>query len=155
DFGDGRIFEQDPLIPTAWRGDWNVSTVLQDEAAGAATGGVIYLTNIHRLYDPSSRGVGDEDNYDFMGPAVSKAKALDTAQVLRERITSHPRLLVLNDEAHHVWDPNSKWNEAIAFLHQTTRKRGGGLIAQLDLSATPKDEKGQIFKHVVCDTPLG
>jgi type III restriction enzyme len=155
DFGDGRIFESDPLVPTAWRGDWNVSVVLQDEAAGASTGGVIYLTNIHRLYNPNARGSRDPDTYGFMGPVVSKAKALDTAQALRERITSHQRLMVLNDEAHHVWDPNSAWNEAIAFLHETTRKRGGGLVAQLDLSATPKDEKGQIFRHVVCDTPLG
>lgn len=155
DFGDGRIFHADPLIPTAWRGDWNVSVVLQDEAAGASSGGVIYLTNIHRLYDPRLRRSGDPDTYDFMGPTVSKAKALDTSQALRERITSHPRLMVLNDEAHHVWDPGSAWNEAISFLNETTSRRGGGLVAQLDFSATPKDEKGNIFRHVVCDTPLG
>lgn len=155
DFGNGRIFERDPLIPTAWKGDWHVSVVLQDEAGGAATGGVIYLTNIHRLYDPSTRGSSVNDTYDFMGPTVSKAKALDTGQVLRDRITSHQRLIVLNDEAHHVWDPDSAWNEAITFLHETTRKRGGGIAAQLDLSATPKDNRGEVFRHVVCDTPLG
>src|ERR1043166_2659598 len=154
DFANGKIFETDPLIPLAWRGDWNVSTVLQDEATGAATSGVIYLTNIHRLYDPSSRKKSAE-TYDFMGPAVSKSKALDTAQELRDRITSHPRLMVLNDEAHHVWDPDSAWNDAITFLNGTTRRRGGGLVAQLDLSATPKDSKGNVFRHVVCDTPLG
>ena len=155
DFGGGRIFDHDPLIPYAWRGDWNVSVVLQDEATGAATGGVIYLTNIHRLYDQASRRGRGPETYDFMGPEVSQAKALDTAQVLRDRITSHPRLMVLNDEAHHVWDPDSAWNEAISFLHETTRKRGGGLVAQLDLTATPKDNKGNMFRHVVCDTPLG
>ncbi len=32
---------------------------------------------------------------------------------------------------------------------------GGGLVAQLDFSATPKDNKGHVFRHVVCDTPLG
>jgi type III restriction enzyme len=51
--------------------------VLQDEASGAATGGVIYLTNIHRLYDPKSRS-REAETYDFMGPPVLKAKALDT-----------------------------------------------------------------------------
>jgi type III restriction enzyme len=91
-----------------------------------------------------------------MGPAVSKATALDTAAALRERITKHPRVMVINDEAHHVWDPDSAWNEAIRFIHETNRQRGGaGLAAQLDFSATPKDDKGQVFKHVVCDTPLG
>jgi type III restriction enzyme len=28
-------------------------------------------------------------------------------------------------------------------------------VAQLDFSATPKDNKGNIFKHVICDAPLG
>ncbi len=155
DFGNGAIFHKDPLIPPAWQGDWNVSVVLQDEASGTSSGGVIYLTNIHRLYDPRTRRGGDAETYDFMGPAVSKSKALDTSQALRERITSHPRLMVLNDEAHHVWDAGSAWNEAISFLHDTTHKRGGGIVTQLDLSATPKDDKGNVFRHVVCDTPLG
>lgn len=155
DFGGGRIFHRDPLIPHAWRGDWNVSVALQDETVGATSGGVIYLTNIHRLYDPASRRGREPETYDFMGPAVSKAKALDTGQVLRERITSHLRLMVLNDEAHHVWDPDSAWSDAITFLNETTRKRGGGLVAQLDFSATPKDNKGNVFRHVVVDTPLG
>lgn len=155
DFGGGRIFDRDPLIPTHWAGDWNVSVVLQDETGGAQTGGVIYLTNIHRLYDPSTRRTREPETYGFVGPAVSRSKALDTGQALRERITSHPRLMVLNDEAHHVWDPDSAWNDAISFLHTATRRRGEGLIAQLDFSATPKNGRGDVFQHVVCDTPLG
>jgi type III restriction enzyme len=149
------IFDADPLIPSEWRGDWNLSVILQDEAAGATTGGALYLTNIHRLYDPDKRKSAASETYQWMGPAVSKA-ALDTAEALRERITKHPRVLILNDEAHHVWDPDSAWNEAIGFLNHTIRQRGGsGLVAQLDFSATPKDNKGQLFKHIVCDAPLG
>lgn len=150
------IFDTDPLIPTEWRGDWNLSVVLQDEAGGAHTGGVLYLTNIHRLFDTSKRRKSGPEYYDWAGPPVSKAKALDTAAALRERITEHRRIMVLNDEAHHVWDPDSAWNEAIAWLHDTGRKRGGdGITAQLDFSATPKDNNANFFKHIVCDTPLG
>jgi type III restriction enzyme len=157
DFGDGRIFDDDPLIPFVWRGDWNVNTVLQDEASGAVTGGTIYLTNIHRLYDVAKRKARkDGEAYAWMGPAVSKGSALDTGAALRDRITAHHRVMVLNDEAHHVWDPESAWNEAIRFLHESIKARsGGGLAAQLDFTATPKDNKGQRFKHIVCDTPLG
>lgn len=160
DFANGKIFygpESDPLIPPEWVGDWNLSVVLQGEAGGASTGSVLYLTNIHRLYDSGKRRTKkDEETYDWMGPAVSKSKALDTGAALRDRITSHKRIMVLNDEAHHVWDADSAWNEAIQFLHETIRKKtGGGIISQLDFSATPKDNKGQVFKHVVCDTPLG
>jgi type III restriction enzyme len=153
--GGADIFDRDPLIPVEWRGDWNLTTVLQDEASGASTGGTLYLTNIHRLFDNTRKRESGE-TYDWMGPAVSKSKALDTGVVLRDRITSHERILVMNDEAHHVWDPDSAWNEAIKSLHETIRKRtGGGLLAQLDFSATPKDNKANYFKHVVCDTPLG
>lgn len=157
DFGDGKIFDNDPLIPSEWRGDWNMSVVLQDEAGGASMGGTLYLTNIHRLYDPEKRKKKEEaETYAWAGPPVSRNKALDTGAALRERITSHRRIMVLNDEAHHVWDPGSSWNDAIRFLHESIgRKSGGGLSAQLDFSATPKGDKGQVFKHVVCDTPLG
>jgi len=157
DFGNGVIFDKDPLIPVAWRGDWNLSVVLQGEAAGAATGGTLYLTNIHRLYDISKRRTKKEaETYEWMGPPVSKATALDTGKELRKRITAHDRVMVLNDEAHHLWDPGSAWNEAISFLHQEIRnKTEGGLCAQLDFSATPKDNHGNIFQHVICDSPLG
>ncbi len=149
------IFDTDPLIPVEWLGDWNLTTVLQDGASGASTGGTLYLTNIHRLFDNTRERKAGE-TFDWMGPAVSKAKALDTGAALRERITGHQRVMVMNDEAHHVWDPDSAWNEAIKFLHDTIRKRtGGGLLAQLDFSATPKDNKANYFKHIICDTPLG
>lgn len=157
DFGDGKIFESDPLIPEAWRSDWNISIVLQDEASGAATGGRIYLTNIHRLYDVSKRKSKKEiETQDWLGPAVSKAKALDTGEALRERVTSHHKIMVLNDEAHHLWDPGNAWNEAIDYIHQTIGERtSGNIVAQLDFTATPKDNHGRIFQHVICDTPLG
>ncbi len=156
DFGAGLIFDTDPLIPAEWKGDWNMSTVLQDESGGVATGGTLYLTNIHRLYEKKKRRKKDAETYDWMGPAVSKSSALDTGTALRGRITSHRKIMVLNDEAHHVWDPDSAWNEAITHLHNTLRSRTGGQItAQLDFSATPKDNKSQVFKHVICDSPLG
>jgi len=150
------IFMTDPLIPSEWRGDWNFSVVLQDEASGTSTGGVLYLSNIHRLFEARRGGKKDAETYDWAGPAVSKGKALDTGAELRDRITSHKRVMVLNDEAHHVWDPGSAWSDAIRWLHDTLNKRSGeGLVAQLDFSATPKDNKGRMFSHVVCDTPLG
>lgn len=157
DFVEEDIFRKDPLIPPEWTGDWNMSVVLQSEASGAATGGVIYLTNIDRLYDPKKRKRSrNDDTYDWLGPAVSKASALDTGEHLRQRITQHRRLMVLNDEAHHIWDPDLAWARAIEFLNdQIHQKYGEQLVAQLDFTATPKDNKGQLFKHVVCDTPLG
>lgn len=156
DFGEGRIFDKDPLIPSAWRGDWNLSVVLQDEASGAATGGTLYLTNIHRLYATRQRRTRDAETFGWAGPAVSRASALDTSAALRARVTSHPNLMVINDEAHHVWDPDSAWNEALTTLDSAMRERNGyGLTAQLDFSATPKNNHGVLFKHIITDSPLG
>ncbi len=156
DFGDGRVFDTDPLIPPAWRGDWNLSVVLQDEASGAATGGTLYLTNIHRIYEARTRARSEAETYSWMGPAVSRASALDTSEALRKRVTSHPNLMVINDEAHHLWDPDSAWFEALGFLNDAYKARNGvGLTAQLDFSATPKDKDGNLFKHIVSDSPLG
>lgn len=156
DFGNGRIFDTDPLIPTSWRGDWNLSVVLQDEASGAATGGTLYLTNIHRLYTARQRRTREAETYDWAGPAVARASALDTSEALRNRILSHPNLMVINDEAHHVWDPGSAWNEVLFSLDEGMKtKNGFGLAAQLDFSATPKDNRGNLFKHIVTDSPLG
>ena len=76
DFGDGKVFDSDPLIPAAWRGDWNISVSLQDGAGGAATGGTIYLTNIHRLYDLSKRkGKKEVETHDWLGPIDEAARS--------------------------------------------------------------------------------
>ena len=140
---------KDPLIPPEWAGDWNFSVVLQDEASGASTGGVLYLTNIHRLFEPRKVRKGETETYEWAGPSVSKGKALDTGAELRDRITAHKRLMVLNDEAHHVWDPGSAWNQAIRWLHDMLGKRAGtGLVAQLDFSATAKGQQGS--RHPTC-----
>lgn len=147
------IFDVDPIVPPAWRPDWNVSVALQDESSASVSGGTIYLTNIHRLYDRPRRS-RTPDTYEWAGPQVSK-RALDVTKELRDRMASHKRLMVLNDEAHHVWDPGSAWNEAIAYLHTESSKFGGAVVSQIDLSATPRDDRGRIFRHVVCDTPLG
>jgi type III restriction enzyme len=57
----------------------------------------------------------------------------------------------------HVWDPESAWNEAIEFVDRSIRERSGseGICAQLDFSATPKDNKGHYFQYIICDSPLG
>ena len=106
--GGSDIFDNDPLITVEWRGDWNLTTVLQDEAGGAHTGGVLYLTNIHRLFDNTNRRSAKGEAFDWMGPAVAKATALDTGAFLRDRITSHERVMVLNQWCRKVCSPGCR-----------------------------------------------
>lgn len=159
DFEDGIIFYRDPLLPEEWKSDFQIQVVLQDEPGGASTRGTIYLTNIHRLYE--KREERERDNVDnakvsIFGPPVKKAQALDTGEALRERITSHPRIMVLNDEAHHLHDPDLAWNRAIETLHRQSLSKGNrGICLQLDFTATPKHTDGSLFQHIMCDFPLG
>lgn len=161
DFENCAIFYQDPLIPEEWRSDFQMQVVMQDEPGGAATTGVIYLTNIHRLYvdceSPVDCGsMASAIQNPIWGPPVVRNRALDTGADLRARITAHPRLMVLNDEAHHLHDPDLAWNQAIEALHAESLKRGNrGICAQLDFTATPKHNDGSFFYHIVVDFPLG
>ena len=157
DFENCAIFHSDPVIPDEWKSDFQVQVVLQDEPGGSASQGTIYLTNIHRLYEKRNNDDEEEDGRrDLRGPDVKRAQALDTGEALRDRITTHPRLMVLNDEAHHLHDPDLAWNRAIDALHsQCVSKGNAGICLQVDFTATPKHNDGQLFRHIVCDFPLG
>lgn len=162
DFENGAIFQDDAHIPDEWKNDFQVQVVLQDEPGGASSQGAVYLTNIHRLYEKNDVIANDSDALrrreasSIFGPEVKRGKALDTSAALRVRIASHPRLMVLNDEAHHLHDAELAWNRAIDTLHQLNLQKGGaGICAQLDFTATPKHNNGDLFRHIICDFPLG
>ncbi len=148
DFSNGKIFRTDPLIPNAWQKDWHVNVIEQNEPGGAGEG-VIYLTNIQKLYPKRQRNA--DEYYDFMGPPVPTTRSIDIGAELRARISKESRLMILNDEAHHVWHPDLAWNQALKFFHDEC----DSIVAQLDFSATPRDQGGNPFRHIICDTPLG
>lgn len=157
DFENGAIFFNDPLIPDEWRGDFQMQIILQDEPGGAVTQGALYLTNIHRLYETRARRKAEPQATDsLLGPPVQRARALATDEALRARITAHDRIMILNDEAHHLHDPDLAWNRAIDALHEQSLARGKhGICLQLDFTATPKHNDGELFRHIICDFPLG
>lgn len=160
DFGDAATFRRDPLIPPEWAEDFQLTVVLQDELVPITTPGALFLTNVQRLYEPP-KGKKDTDPNPveaMVGPRVTDG-AGSSAEALFQRIASRERVMVVNDEAHHVWSEKLKWNQSIERLHETLQEKasddaGAGVIAQLDFSATPKDQKGRAFRHVVVDYPL-
>ena len=54
DFGDGATFRRDPLVPPEWSHDFDLAVLLQDDPSPVTARGVLYLTNIQRLYEPST-----------------------------------------------------------------------------------------------------
>jgi type III restriction enzyme len=162
DFGDAATFRREPLIPTEWSPDFDLAVLLQDDFAPVTSRGVLYLTNVHRLYEPSetaARSGAPNPVEAMLGPRVNRDVDRSSAEELFDRIADRDRVMVLNDEAHHVHDEKLKWNQTIERLHDELRKRaahdaGAGVVSQLDYSATPKYEKGGVFRHVVVDYPL-
>ena len=148
DFGGGKIFHTDPLIPPAWKKDWHLDVIQQNEPGGVSEG-VLYLTNIQKLYPKRQPRLNQY--YSFMGPPARPTKSIDIGAELRERISKESRLMILNDEAHHVWHPKLAWNQALQFFNE----KCDSVVAQLDFSATPRDQGAKAFDHIVCDTPLG
>jgi type III restriction enzyme len=160
DFGDAATFRRDPLVPPEWEEDFQLTVVLQDELAPITTPGALFLTNVQRLYEPPKRKKDTDPNpvEAMVGPRVTEGGG-SSAEELFQRIAGRERVMVVNDEAHHVWSDKLKWSESIERLHgalceQTPSDVGAGVISQLDFSATPKDQKGRIFRHVVVDYPL-
>jgi type III restriction enzyme len=163
DFADAATFRRDPLIPPEWESDFDLTVVLQDELTPVTGRGALYLTNVQRLYEPpAKRGAGAPNPVEAMlGPRVNRdVNASESGAVrLFERIADSDRVMVVNDEAHHVWSEKLQWNQTIERLHAALQERSGddagaGVVSQLDFSATPKTQQGTIFRHVVCDYPL-
>lgn len=155
--GEVSVFYRDPVLPREFADDFSLQVVMQDDAGGGVYKGALYLTNIHRLYDEKdSKAAKEKQTPSWAGPEVNPNKVFKTGERLRDRITSHPLVMVLNDEAHHLHDKDLAWPKAIEAINLQSRSKGnGGVMAQLDFTATPKHNDGNLFRHIVSDFPLG
>jgi type III restriction enzyme len=162
DFGNSQTFRRDPLVPPEWAHEFDVTVLLQDDVTPVTSQGVLYLTNIQRLYEPvdGEHGPSPMNPVEAMvGSRVNRDLNFYTGGQLFGALAGRERVMVLNDEAHHVHDQKLKWNQTIERLHTELRRRAAGdpeagVVSQLDFSATPKYEKGGVFRHVVVDYPL-
>jgi type III restriction enzyme len=150
DFGGGRIFRADPVIPRELEIFWDFDCVLRGEAEKAHSEGTLFLTNIQQFYDRADRSSGDEPEImsEMLGskPPANRLQLTDFGDRIALRAG---RLLVVNDEAHHTHDEASEWNKILRALHGKTP-----LTAQLDFTATPRFQKGGIFPWTIFDYPL-
>ncbi|MGH7917077.1 MAG: DEAD/DEAH box helicase, partial [Candidatus Binataceae bacterium] len=161
DFDGLRIFHDDPVLPDNgyqgqnWLDDFQLTLHVQDAIGAVSDSGNIFLTNIQRVYDNGSAPSFDDDDTSdyFLGkrPAgKTNQSRLDVARIVREV----PDLVVINDEAHHIHDPEMAWFKNIEDIANQLRLRGSKLSAQFDLTATPKHSNGAIFVQTISDYPL-
>lgn len=116
DFEGGIVFQTAPLLPSEFKPDFALTTVLQDESTPVTTDGVLVLTNIQRLYErPAAAPANPVDA--AIGPHVNRDVDAASAEAFFKRVSNLGDILVLNDEAHHVWSDKHRWNQTIDALH--------------------------------------
>jgi type III restriction enzyme len=151
DFGGGRIFQLDPIIPDELRIYWDFDCYMRGEAERASSQGALYVTNIQQLHDrPEPKDAEPPVMTAMLGPKPP-ASPQEIEDFVPRIIARGGPIVVLNDEAHHTHEEDSEWNQCIRQLHQDVPN---GLAAQLDFTATPRHTKGQLFSWTVSDYPL-
>ena len=154
DFGGGRTFRSDPVIPPAFSNMWDVEYYVRGDAERAHSEGALYLTNIQRLYERSSDQGSSEDEPSEMTNVLGTLPSTSLNEIeefIPRLLKRGGPILVVNDEAHHTHDEDLKWNE---FIRELNNKITGGVGAQLDFSATPRFIDGGLFTWTVYDYPL-
>ncbi len=162
DFESLRIFYEDGVLPPNgyqgrnWENDFTIRLHKQDEVRRYSPTGNIFLTNIHRVYvrDIKQPSADDEDTRDyFLGPKPTGALTDDRID-LGEIVRDLDELLIINDEAHHIHDEKMAWFNTIEDIHNTLVQKGLALSLQIDVTATPRHNKGAIFVQTIADYPL-
>jgi type III restriction enzyme len=162
DFEGCRMFFNDPILPDNgyegrnWQDDFQITVHLQDEVGGVSKYGNIFLTNIHRVYDKDVRmaSAADENSMEYFLGNKPVTKTTDSSIDLGDIVREVDELMILNDEAHHIHDEKLAWFKSIEDISNRLKLKDRKLSLQLDVTATPKNDRGEIFVQTVCDYPL-
>ncbi len=148
--GHAQVFKTDPLVPPHMKVFWDLDCVMRGDGERTSSDGVLFLTNIQQLYERDAQGKSDEPD-EMLGVLGFKPRPqMQESRDFKERIAERDgTMMVINDEAHHTHDEKSEWNNIIRDLHDTRH-----ITSQLDFSATPRYQHGNLFEWTVYDYPL-
>jgi type III restriction enzyme len=156
-----KIFYNDPILPENgyegqnWHDDFQLTVHIQDEIGLISDTGNIFLTNIHRVYlNEHEPSFDDENTMDYFLGKRPTGKTNESRTDLGRIIREVPDLVILNDEAHHIHEPEMAWFKNIEDISNQLRLKGSKLSAQFDFTATPKHTDGAIFVQTISDYPL-
>lgn len=162
DFKGLTIYFEDPVLPENgtdghnWQDDFQLTLHVQDDVNITRPTGNIFLTNIHRVY--ASKDIppspDDENTMDYFLGKRPTGATTDSSVDLGDIVRDIDELVILNDEAHHIHDPQMAWFKSIEDIHNRLKQKDDSLSLQVDVTATPKHNNGAIFVQTVADYPL-
>jgi len=156
DFNDGAIFKKWPFIPPEWEEEFDLQVILKEDPIHVIPENVLFLTNIQQLEERKSKKEEVEEHVDDV-LALEEVKKHDIYQEnrIREVLTKCPNIMILKDEAHHIYSFEKAWKKILLNLHKNLASRyGKGINMELDFSATPKTETGALFPWIIVDFSL-
>jgi len=151
-----RVFNEDPVLPpNSYAGrSWNFypKVHIQDNIGTLSKSGNIFLTNIQRFV--TRREKVDENQMKYFLGNEPVTKTTNNKILVRDVVNNIEDIVVFNDEAHHIHEKKLAWFKTIESVNNSLVQKSSKLSLQLDVSATPKDQKGNIFPHTISDYPL-
>ncbi len=156
DFKDGEIFKKWPFIPPEWKEEFDLNVILKEDPVHVIPENVLFLTNIQQLEDRKSKKEEVEEYVNSV-LALEEVKRHDIYQEnrIKEVLTKCPNIMILKDEAHHIYSFEKAWKKILLNLHKNLLSQySKGINMELDFSATPKTENGALFPWIIVDFPL-
>ncbi len=156
DFEDGKIFRELPLIPPEWQEEFDLKVILKDEPIHIIPESVLFLTNIQQLEERKNKKEEVEEYVDDV-LVLENVKRQDIYQEnrIKDVLTSCPNIMILKDEAHHIYSFEKAWKNILLELHKNLATRYfKGINMELDFTATPKDLSGDLFSWIIVDFSL-
>ena len=151
------VFNKDPVIPPNGYGGriWNFcpKVHVQDNIGSLSQNGNIFLTNIQRFV-VRAQTMNENSSMDRFLGEKPVARAADNKIFVRDVVNNIDSIIVFNDEAHHIHESKLAWYKTIENINNNLVQKDSKLPLQLDVTATPKNQKGDIFPHTISDYPL-
>jgi len=157
DFKDGKIFRELPLIPPEWKDEFDLKIILKEEPIYIIPESVLFLTNIQQLEERKNKGEEVERyvNEVMELPEINNVSDIYQENRIKEVLTSCPNIMILKDEAHHIYSFEKAWKKILLELNRKLASQyGKGINMELDFSATPKNENGALFPWIIVDFSL-
>lgn len=157
DFRDGKIFRKLPFLPPEWQEEFDLKVILKEDPIHVIPEGTLFLTNIQQLEERKSKKKEVEEYVDeiYELPPVYNVQDIYQENRIREVLTSCPNIMILKDEAHHIYSFEKAWKKILLDLNKNLASQyGKGINMELDFSATPKTETGALFPWIIVDFSL-